>query len=169
MIKIRDRQKGMTLIELVISLSIAAMIACTASGLIIYELKGTTSAKIHVSAAHEIGNAARFLCKDVMMAENTDLIDGDQPVNELNLTWINRYEFSNVPYSCTYSLNGTTLQRYFNGTLTDIARNITCIEYSIDGEILQVSISYTSQSWYPKTVVKTYGIYLRTGETSELW
>ncbi len=157
-------QKGMTLIELMVSLAITGMVVSGALGLIFHEFRGTAIAKTYVTAAHEIGNAARWISQDAMMTESSGLVDGAQPTDKITLTWIERYDFANIPHSSIYSLYGNELHRDYDGIITTVARNITGVEFSQIGNLLEVSISCTPQWWNPKTVERTYSIYLRAAE-----
>lgn len=157
-------QKGMTLIELLVSLAITGMVVSGALGLIFHEFRGTAIAKTYVTAAHEIGNAARWISQDAMMAESSGLVDGAQPTDKITLTWIERYDSANIPHSSTYSLNGNELHRDYDGLITTVAKNITDIEFSRTGDLLKVLISCTPQWWNSKTVERTYSIYLRAAE-----
>ena len=71
-------------------------------GLIFQEYSGTATAKSSVTAAHEIGSAARWISQDGMMAESTDLAEGAQPADNQTLTWIERYDFASIPHSSSY-------------------------------------------------------------------
>ena len=154
-------QKGMTLIELMVSLAITGMVVSAALGLIFHEFRGTAIAKTYVTAAHEIGNAARWISQDGMMAESSGLVEGAHPADYLNLTWIERYDFANIPHSSSYYLEGTQLRRDYDGTVTTVARDISKIEFSQTGRLLTLSISCTPRWWNSATVEKTYRIYLR--------
>ena len=159
------RQKGMALLELMAAMAIASMIMGGALALIFQEYSGTDIAKTSVTVAHEIGNAARWISQDGMMAESNDLVEGADPVNHLTLTWIERCDFADIPHSSSYYLEGTQLHRDYDGTVTTVARNISKIEFSQTGRLLTMSISCTPQWWAPdRTVQKTYRVYLRPTE-----
>ena len=100
------------------------------------------------------------------MAASTDLMEEADPVDHLTLTWIERYDFVNIPHSSSYSLEGTQLRRDYDGIVTIVARNISKIEFSQTGRLLTVSISCTPRWWKSATVEKKYSIYLRTAEDS---
>jgi len=159
----RNSQKGVTLLELIVSMAIVAMIGTGVVALINYEVKSTATARACVTASHEIEKAARWISQDGMMAENTNIADSTQLVNNLDLNWIERYEFTNIPHSCSYYLNGTDLYRDYDGVVSTVAQNISGIEFSKDGDLLSVSICCTPP-WIgqSRTVEKTYRIYLRT-------
>lgn len=170
MVNKQDRQKGMTLLELMAAMAITVLVMVGALAVIFQEYGGTDIAKTKVTAAHEISNAARRISQDGMMAENTNLTEEVDPVNQLTLNWIERYDFTNIPHSSNYTLYGTELRRNYDGVETTVARNISQIGFSQSGDLLTVSISCTPQWWAPdRTVQKTYRIYLRTTEESEAW
>jgi prepilin-type N-terminal cleavage/methylation domain-containing protein len=170
MVNKQDRQKGMTLLELMAAMAIMVLVMVGALAVIFQEYAGTDIAKTKVTAAHEISNAARRISQDGMMAENTNLTEEVDPVNQLTLNWIERYDFANIPHSSNYSLCGTELRRNYDGVETTVARNISQLEFSQSGDLLTVSISCTPQWWAPdRTVQKTYRIYLRTTGESEAW
>ena len=166
MMKGQARQKGTTLLELITALAIGAMIMMGVVALIFQEFRGTAIARTSVTAAHEIGNAARWLSQDGMMTESTDLVEGADPVDNLTLTWIERYDFANIPHSSSYFLQGTQLRRDYDGTVTTVARDISEVGFSQAGSLLIVSINCTPRwSGDPDGAVqKTYRIYLRTAE-----
>ncbi len=170
MVNKQDRQKGMTLLELMAAMAIMVLVMVGALAVIFQEYGGTDIAKTKVTAAHEISNAARRISQDGMMAENTNLTEEVDPVNQLTLNWIDRYDFANIPHSSNYTLYGTELRRNYDGVETTVARNISQLEFSQSGDLLTVSISCTPQWWAPdRTVQKTYRIYLRTTGESEAW
>jgi len=164
MIKGQDKQKGATLLELLAAMAITALILTGVVGLIFQEFSGTATAKTSVTVAHEIGNAARWLSQDGMMAESTNLVEGAHPADNLTLTWIERRDFSDIPHSSSYYLEGAQLRREYDGTMTTVARDISKVEFSQAGNLLTVSISCTPRWWNSATVEKTYRIYLRPTE-----
>ncbi len=159
-------QKGMTLLELMAGMAITVVIVGAVVGLIYQEWAGTATAKTYVTAAHEIGNAARWISQDGMMAGSTDLVEEAAPADNLTLTWIERYDFVNIPHSSSYSLEGSQLRRDYDGTVTIVARNISKIAFFQTGNLLTVSITCAPRWWRSATVEKTYSIYLRTAEGS---
>ncbi len=160
----QTRQKGMTLLELLVAMAIAAMVISGAVALIFQEYSGTAMAKTSVTVAHEIANAARWISQDGMMADSTDLVEGAQPANNLTLTWIERHDFANIPHSSSYYLEGTELRRNYDGSVTTVARHISKVAFSQTGRLLTMSISCTPQWWNSTTVEKTYRVYLRPAE-----
>ena len=163
MMKWQGSQKGTTILELTVGLAIVGMIGIGVVGLLNHEWKSTAATRASVTIAHEIKNAARWISQDVMMAESTNLIGVAQPDDHLALAWIERYDFLNIPHSSKYYLYGTDLYREYDGTVATVARHISEINFSQDGNLLTVSISCTPP-WFGqnRTVAKTYRICLRT-------
>ena len=159
-----DRQKGTTLLELLVALAITGMIVSGIAALIFQEYRGTNIAKTSVTVAHEIRNAARWISQDGIMAESTDLAEEADSVNHLTLTSIERQDFTDLPHSCNYYLEGTQLCRDYDGTVTTVAQDISKIEFTQTGSLLTVSISCTPQWWGAPTVQKTFRICLRAAD-----
>lgn len=160
----QTRQKGVTLLELMLGMAITAMIVSGIVALIFQEYSGTAMAKTSVTVAHEIRNAARWISQDGMMAESTDLVEGAQPADNLTLTWIEQHDFANIPHSSSYYLEGTELRRNYDGSVTTVARDISKVAFSQTGRLITMSISCTPQWWNSTTVEKTYRVYLRPAE-----
>ena len=170
MITGQTNQKGMTLLELIAAMAIGAIIMMGIVALIFQEFKGTATANNSVTAAHEIGNAARWISQDGMMAQSTDLVEGAELSDNLTLTWAERQDFVDIPHSSCYSLSGTQLQRDYDGVVTTVARDISKIEFSQTGRVLTVSIDCTPPWGATEGMVqKTYRIYLRPAEGDWEW
>jgi len=160
-------QKGMTLLELIVAMAIAVLVMGGALEVLYQEYRGTGITKTYVTATHEIGNAARWISQDAMMAESTGLVEEADSVDNMTLTWVERYDYKNIPHSSSYYLLNNQLQRDYDGTVTTVARNICNIEFSQTGYLVTASISCMPKWWVPdRTVQKTYRIYLRAAEGS---
>ncbi len=160
----KARQKGFTLLEVLVGLSISSVMSLAAMGLILVELNGTGAIKNSISATDELASAERYIGKDVMMAESTNLVNGGASSSNLSLSWTDRYEFTNTPHSCTYSVDNCTLLRDYDGIKYGIAKNITYAEFSLNNNILEVTLYCTPVTYESRTVDKTFSIYLRTLE-----
>jgi len=169
MMKVHSSQKGTTLLELMAVMAIGGMLMGGVVGLIFHEFSGTATAKSVVTAAHEIGNAARWISRDGMMAENTNLVEGAGPVDYLDITWVERYDFVNIPHTSRHYLEGDKLRREYDGTVITVAQDISKIEFSRAGSLITVSIACTPPWWAAPTVEKTYRVYLRAAEEDQAW
>lgn len=160
----RTGQRGATLLELLLGALISAVIVVGLVALISNEYRGSAVANTSITAAQEISMAARVLNEDGMMSESTSLTPGADPVDSLTMTWTDRSNFANLLHSSSYYLEGTDLRRDHNGSVMTVARDISGIEFSQDGDLLTVSISCTPQWGTARTVSKTYRVYLRPQE-----
>ena len=155
----------MTLLEVMVGMTIMGLIGIGVVGLIDHEIKSTAAIRACVTIADEIDNAARWISKDGMMAEATNLTKSAQPVDSLSLTWVERQEFIDVPHTCSYSLAGGELRRDYDGIVTTVARHISDIKFSQAGKMITVSITCTPP-WVGQSriVERTYRIYRRVAE-----
>jgi len=158
-------QKGTAFLELAVGLAIVALIGTGTVGLIKHEFNSTATARACVTIADEIEYAARCISKDGIMAEETNLVVGAAPTDTLTLSWVQRYEFINVPHTCSYYLSGDELCRNYDGEVTTVARYISGIKFSKSGDVISVSIKCTPP-WVGqyRVVEKTYSIYPRVDE-----
>jgi prepilin-type N-terminal cleavage/methylation domain-containing protein len=164
----KAKQKGFTLLEILVGLSISSMLSLGALGLILCELNGTAAIKNSISAADELASAESCIGKDVMMAESTNLVNDGASSSNLSLAWTERYEFSNIPHTCTYSVDNCTLIRNYDGFEFIVARNITYTGFSLNNNVLEVMLSCTPQTLESRTVDKTFSVYLRTLEAAAI-
>ncbi|UCD08324.1 MAG: type II secretion system protein [Dehalococcoidales bacterium] len=138
------KQRGMTLIEILITLGITGVIVggLTASIYTIMSVTGRGNAEITVlrdvqSASHWIGNDAR-------MAKDVTLIGG-VPADGIVLDWI---DSEGNPHSCNYTFAGRDLIRSYNGTSSTIAWNVSSVEFSVNDNSLDYTItSETEGRW----------------------
>ena len=164
MIKARAGQRGATLLELLLGTAVSAVVVVGLVALIFIQFRGSATANTSITAAQEISMAARMLNEDGMMAESTSLTPGADPVDNVMMTWTDRSGFADVPHYSSYYLEGTNLRRDLDGSVMTVARNISAIEFSQDGNMLTLSISCTPQWGTDRTVSKTYRVYLRPQE-----
>jgi len=162
-------QKGIALLDLMMGMAISTIIMGGIVGLIYHEVTTTQTAKTVITTSHEISNAARWISKDAMMTESTDLVGGAQPVDGVTLSWVDRFDFVNMSHTSRYYLVDTDLRRDYDGTVTTVAREISEIQFSQTGNLLTVSITCQSP-WRVADPAKTetYHICLRTVEEVQL-
>ena len=129
----RNNQKGMTLVELLVALTITAVIIGGLSIAIYMITSVTERGNADTSALHNMEKVAYWISNDARMANTTDLSDGGSPADSITLQWIDGN--GNNHYS-HYWLSGTNLQRDYDGVITVVAWDISSIEFSISGDIL---------------------------------
>lgn len=129
-------QQGMYLIELLISLSITIVItgALIAGVYTIISVSGRGNDKIE--ALHDVQNAAYWINNDVQMAREANLVSADN----ITLSWDDGLE---NPHSSSFSLRGSQLIRNYDDVITPIAWNISSIEFSMNYDVIEYTITST--------------------------
>ena len=155
------RQNGFTLLEMVAALAGVAVVLSGASALFFQETSGTATAKNAVAASLDMEAAVSRMRKDGAMAYSSDLVDGAAPVSQLTLRWTEWYELSGTLYESTYWVSGTDLKRDYDGTVTTVAQNISSVAFSMNGDVVTVTMSYAPR-WTPsRAVVRTFQFLVR--------
>ena len=161
----RIGEKGSTLIELMAGLAVTALILVGVLGLIYQEWSGTATAKTAITTSQEIGRTIRLISQDGAMTTSTNLVDGNQPTDQITMNWIERHDFVDIPHSTSYWLEADKLYRNYDGIVTTVSRTISQIEFSQLDRLLIVSISSNPRWWIlDKIEEKTYRIFLRPTE-----
>ncbi|MBA7659918.1 hypothetical protein ES703_67912 [subsurface metagenome] len=97
----KQGEGGFTLIEMVMVIAIAALIAGAAAMVTFQIVKGTERSNDHMTAINQVQNAGYWISRDAQMAENVTA-DGLIPPNFLILSWVE--EESDDQYQVIYTL-----------------------------------------------------------------
>jgi len=82
----RNGEKGYTLIELIIAITIMVLVSGAASIAIFQILKGTETNNTHMSAVRQVQNAGYWICRDARMAQSVNT-DNLTPPNFIAFNW----------------------------------------------------------------------------------
>jgi len=82
----KRREKGYTLIELIIAVTIIVLVTGAASIAIFQILKGTERNNTHMNAVRQVQNAGYWLCRDARMAQGIDT-DNLTPSDFIVFNW----------------------------------------------------------------------------------
>ncbi len=135
--RLRTGQRGMTLIEVLITISITALIMGVL-GTVVYQFTQTTEkSNDQYAAGHDIQSAGHWINLDGKRANTTNLVDDAAPVQTMSLTWSD----GGVSHTSTYSRNGTELKRTFDGNTTTVAHNIANVTFSISQRLITANIT----------------------------
>ncbi|MEE9324681.1 MAG: type II secretion system protein [Dehalococcoidia bacterium] len=156
-----SNQKGVGLIELLVSIAILGLLGSSTAVSISAFIRVTGSGNDKLTAFHEIQNASYWISRDGQMASSTDLVDGASPVNSVSLTWTDKFNETQVNHSSAYSLSGTILQRTYDSVVRQVARNISDIQFSLNGQMMTVVITSAPQGSAGVSEQRTYTIRLR--------
>jgi len=141
------KQKGFTLIEILVVMAVGGMIM-TVAMLTIYQIVwGTERSNDQVMALTDAHYAAMWLKWDLQMAQDTNLTDGDPvPESSVSLGWINNTGFvaaNESAHSSNYTLSGTELLRNYVGTTKIASRHISSIGFIQNGSVVTCNLTAT--------------------------
>ena len=107
-----------------------------------------------------------ILKKDIEMTQTTDLPDG-VPQDSATLSWTDYTSFNpeeNKDHTSAYNLlSDGVLQRTYDGTTSIVGRNITSVDFTRNGRVINVVITATEGDFTPRSETLEFSAYLRGG------
>ena len=162
------RQKGFTLVEILVTLAVGSLIMTGALMSIYQVITGTDRSNSQVVSLTDVTNAARAIKADLMVTQSSNLTDEDPvPQGSVTLTWIDYTNFSsdNASYhSSSYTLSGTELRRNYDGVESIVGRHITDVGFTRNGRVINVVITATGPGAQPRSDTLTFSAYMRAEE-----
>ena len=173
------RQKGFTLIELLVALAVGGLVVVSAVGVLYQVVWGTSRTNSQVVTLTNVHQAALRLKKDLVMAqlgEEDFPVDGTTVITltpggpTATLGWTDYTSFDpeeNKKHTSKYELlgNGELQRIYDQGELSEtrsiIGRNITSINFTQDGRVINVVITATKGDFTPRSETLEFSVYLR--------
>ena len=119
---IRQRQSGLTLVELMIAIALAGIVTAGITMLISNVFATSARTSNHMTAVRQVQSAGYWVSKDALQAQNVTPDGGDSGF-PLTLTW----EWEGATNQVRYELQGTDLLRDYNGQEAVIAQFIESI------------------------------------------
>ena len=102
----RHGQRGYTLVELIVGLTLSGMLATAVTVFALQTMKVSDTSGDRMQALMQVENAGFWMGRDVQMSENVTL--GQSAGFPLRLVW---EDSDNNTFEVTYSLDGTDLNR----------------------------------------------------------
>ena len=161
------KQKGFTLIELLVALAVGGLVIMSAVSVIYQVVWGTSRTNSQVVALTDVHQAALRLKKDIIMAQSADfdLPDG----SAVKLSWTDYTSFGDLEpeeriHASSYELllDGKLQRTYDDGTPSIVGRNITYLDFTQDGRVINVVITATEGDVTPRSETLEFSVYLRT-------
>ena len=166
---LKENQKGMTLIEVLVVTAIVGALTGVLSSTTFSLFHHTASSNAHMTAATSMESAARWINNDGQMAQNTDLTPGAGAVTSINLSWTD--PVTGDYFEIDYFLSGEELKRQesINGIAQDnrtAARYVTNIGFSQPaGDDRLFTMTITSSGGSPRvSETREYHVTLRAME-----
>lgn len=162
------KQKGFTLVELLVALSISAVLL-TGTIYTFYQLQvGANRTSSQIISDSDVNKASSTILRDLMMAQTTDLIDGaPEPQSSVTLGWIDYTMFESANqthYSVSYSSNGTVLWRTYNGYPRIVSREITYLGFKLKDRMIEVSITASGTGAEKRSETLVFSVKMRAEE-----
>ena len=145
---IKDNQKGITIVEILVAVAISGMIAGLIGTAIYQFFSVTDRGSDEIVALHNVQNAAHWFNLDGQEAGSA--IGG----SSLGLTMP---DASTV----TYAVSGTELIRIAGATRITVARNVTGLNFDVDGRIVTMIITSAPTGGWGVSQQRVYKVYLR--------
>lgn len=171
------KQRGFTLIELVLAMAVSGLLVATATAAIYQTVKSEAKNNGTAIALTDIDRAVHWLTQDTGQGQTTDLIDGAPPVSSMTLWWQDltswALEDEAVSHYVTYCFNQDCtdppcdaestreLRRDCDGEITTVGKYLTTVEFSLDGRIITVTLTSSAPSYPNESETRTYKLYLR--------
>lgn len=163
-------QRGFTLLEMLVALAVGVMILASVVGGLFMITRGTPAIRQDLAALAAIDEAAHWLTRDVMMGLTADLVDNDPPVGQMVVSWSDftkaAEQEATVSHSVSYTwLPGTgELQRNYDGVVTIVGKNLSNVEFSLNGKFVTVTLTSTIDGEPGATLTRSYKLLMRSEE-----
>lgn len=158
-------QKGFTLIEILVAMLVGGMVMAGIVTAVFQIVYGAGQIKEESVALSDIDSAAHWLTRDVMLGQNTDLVDGAPEVSQMTLIWNDSTWWAeqeeSISHSVIYTYSGTALQRNYDGVVTTVGRQLTNVRFSLDGRLVTITLTSSLEGEPRSTVTRNYKIYMR--------
>ena len=126
-----NRQGGFTLAEMLVGLSILAVVT-SSLGTAMFHSLGTQQRVIDDGRAiNEIRKGLGWIAEDVKMAQSTDLVDGGPASSSATFTWTDEFSGAGASHSSAYALTNGDLVRTYDGASHPIARWVVSASFSL--------------------------------------
>ena len=158
-------QKGFTLIEVLVVVGVISIVLVGIVASIYQVVWASGRSNSRVVALADLNQAALRLKKDIQMAHETSLPDGEPTQNSVNLTWTDYTGFDPEDERSHYSnyvLSGTELYRTYDGSNSTAGRHITFIEFTRHDREVSVLMSATGTGWLAQSENVSFKVYMRS-------
>ena len=150
------------MLEMVVVLGMTVLLVGGFTTSIYQGLQISRGNNAHTYAVNQISSAGYWISLDGQMAQVTSLIEGTAS-DQLSLSWIDRYNATNIDHTASYALVGQELKRTYTTALSSqtitVARQVSDVSFHIEDRMLFADIVCHEETG--EIVSKTYQVYLR--------
>ena len=159
------KQKGFTLVELLVALPIGAVLLASVVAGIFLIPRGTIDVRNSTTALVDLENATHWLNRDVPLGQMIDLVPGASPATSMNISW-NDYTGgpgSSITHFSYFYVSGTRLMREYDSAsnITVAGHNLSYVGFSVDANnLVTVNLTTTPAGPRQKSINRTYQIQM---------
>jgi prepilin-type N-terminal cleavage/methylation domain-containing protein len=137
-------QRGFTLVELVMAMSVTALIMLAATLVLYQVITNNYRTAARMTAVKQVENVVHFMVRDVQMADPSSIQMNLSPTVVLRLQWV---DWDSKLHTVEYSIvNGNLERQYDVGAQTAVARYIASIVPAVDATSGEVVVTITSKT-----------------------
>ena len=146
-------QRGFTLIEILLALAVAGMIAPPVVSAIFQMSRGTADIRASLVVQQDVDVASSYFTRDLSQAMTTDVVDLAAPVSSMRVSWNDQTSWAATvgePHCARYYIEpGTTfLKRNYDGasdcavdgTVSIVGRRVADVQFSRSGRLMTILI-----------------------------
>ena len=134
---------GVTLVEMIVVTGIVSVSVGLVGGGIFQVLSIQRTWRDDVSATRELRHAESWIARDAFNTMTTDLIADDPSVDTMTLQWTDSTE---TVHTVVYGLSGPFLERTEGSEVTQVARAVTAVGFSLSGQTLTFDLTVEAES-----------------------
>lgn len=160
-----SNQGGYTLIEALVGVSVMAIIVSVMASGVTLAFKAAYFQRTGATAVDEGRRMIPIITKDLQVATQTSLIDGDPPISlgpGTDLTITHQVPETGAEFDVIYSLVGSDLVRTMNGTPRTVARHVLAAEFSVSNSVYTVTLTTQSEGNTRSEATNEWQVYQRT-------
>jgi prepilin-type N-terminal cleavage/methylation domain-containing protein len=135
--KVSVKQRGMTLIELLLALGISGVIIGGLAASIYTIMSVTGRGNAEITLLRDIQSVSHWISNDARMAREATLTGGN-PASGVILVWD---DIEGNPHSTSYTFSGKELNRSYDGISSTIAWNVSSAEFSLNDGVLTYTLT----------------------------
>ncbi len=162
------KQKGYTLIEILVVIAVGSMIMGVAVAVIHQIVWGTGRTNSQVTALVDVNQAALMIRRDLLMnqidlSSSPLVLTPQTPGLSVDLSWVDHTSFTtpNPTHTSTFTLSGTKLRHTYDGATKTVGQFVTSLSLTQNGRVIDVIITSTSPRVPQRIETLRFSVYRR--------